>query len=205
MIIRFFIFFKEMHKTQTEFENNLIFKVFIFQFVNFYSSIFYIAFIKGKFIGYPGNYSKFFGYRQEDCNNGGCLIELAEQLAIIMIGKQIINNIQELVVPKLRSFYFKFIKKLTKNAKNVEKCQLQNDFELIDYDGLFDEYLEMVLQFGFITSFVACFPIAPLFALLNNCIEIRLDAHKLICETRYPLFFKVVLVFIYFFIFNLIK
>lgn len=38
----------EMHRTQTEFEDNLIFKVFIFQFVNFYSSIIYIAFFKGR-------------------------------------------------------------------------------------------------------------------------------------------------------------
>lgn len=43
-----------MHETQTEFENHLTFKVFMFQFVNFYSSIFYVAFFKGKFIGYPG-------------------------------------------------------------------------------------------------------------------------------------------------------
>ena len=43
-----------------------------------------------------------------------------------------------------------------------------------------------MLQFGFITIFVAAFPLAPLFALLNNWIEIRLDAHKFICETRRP-------------------
>jgi hypothetical protein len=55
-----------MHKTQTEFDNNLTLKVYLFQFVNFYSSIFYIAFIKGKFNGYPGNYNKIFGLRQED-------------------------------------------------------------------------------------------------------------------------------------------
>ena len=55
-----------MHKTQTEFENHLTFKVFIFQFINFYASLFYIAFIKGKFIGYPGHYLKFFGLRAED-------------------------------------------------------------------------------------------------------------------------------------------
>ena len=38
----------EMHRTQTEYEDNLTFKVFVFQFMNFYSSIFYIAFFKGK-------------------------------------------------------------------------------------------------------------------------------------------------------------
>ena len=41
-----------------------------------------------------------------------------------------------------------------------------------------------VLQFGFITIFVAAFPLAPLFALLNNWVEIRLDAQKFVCETR---------------------
>lgn len=45
----------------------------------------------------------------------------------------------------------------------------------------------LVLQFGFVTIFVAAFPLAPFFALLNNWIEIRLDANKLVRETRRPL------------------
>lgn len=65
-----------MHKTQTEFENQLTLKIFIFQFVNFYSSIFYIAFVKGNFIGYPGNYVHFFGSRQEDVKFTNNLINL---------------------------------------------------------------------------------------------------------------------------------
>ncbi len=38
-----------------------------------------------------------------------------------------------------------------------------------------------MIQFGFVTIFVAAFPLAPLFALLNNIIEIRLDAYKFCC------------------------
>ncbi|KAL1139842.1 hypothetical protein AAG570_006819 [Ranatra chinensis] len=95
----------EMHRTQTEFDDNLTFKVFIFQFVNFYSSIFYIAFFKGRFVGYPGNYTLILRLRNEDCSAGGCLIELAQQLAVIMIGKQIINNAQEILVPKLKAWW----------------------------------------------------------------------------------------------------
>lgn len=34
--------------------------------------------------------------------------------------------------------------------------------------------------------FVASFPLAPLFALLNNVIEIRLDAKKFVTELRRP-------------------
>lgn len=44
----------------------------------------------------------------------------------------------------------------------------------------------LVLQFGFVTIFVAAFPLAPLFALLNNVLEIRLDARKLVCSYRRP-------------------
>ncbi len=32
---------------------------------------------------------------------------------------------------------------------------------------------ETVIQYGFITLFVAAFPLAPFFALLNNILEIR--------------------------------
>ena len=58
-----------MHRTQTEYDDNLTFKVFIFQFINFYSSIIYIAFFKGKFVGYPGHYKHIFGtLRNEEVN-----------------------------------------------------------------------------------------------------------------------------------------
>ena len=44
-----------------------------------------------------------------------------------------------------------------------------------------------VIQFGFITIFVAAFPLAPFFALANNIFEIRIDSNKLVCETRRPI------------------
>lgn len=43
-----------------------------------------------------------------------------------------------------------------------------------------------VVQFGFVTLFVAAFPLAPLFALLNNIIEIRADANKFVTQLRRP-------------------
>merc|ERR550539_1697015 len=160
---------------------NLTFKVFIFQCINFYSSINYIAFFKGRFVGYPGRYKHIFAdLRNEDCSNGGCLIELAQQLAVIMIGKQTINNCQEIFVPKLKAWWHSKKAKLSEIGTSRMEC----DYKLVENEGLFQEYLEMVLQFGFITIFVAAFPLAPLFALLNNGVEIRLDAQKFVCETR---------------------
>lgn len=43
-----------------------------------------------------------------------------------------------------------------------------------------------VIQFGFVTLFVASFPLAPLLALLNNILEIRVDAWKLTTQYRRP-------------------
>ncbi|KAM9299553.1 anoctamin-7-like [Gastrophryne carolinensis] len=177
----------EMHRTQSLHEDAFTFKVFIFQFVNFYSSPFYVAFFKGRFVGYPGHYGKLLGMRNEDCGPGGCLIELAQQLFIIMVGKQIVSNIQEFLIPKLKSWRQRRQMAKVRGAQISEEPQRwEDDYELIECEGLFEEYLEMVIQFGFITIFVAAFPLAPLFALLNNWVEIRLDAQKFVCEYRRP-------------------
>ncbi|XP_035528904.1 anoctamin-1-like [Morone saxatilis] len=62
----------------------------------------------------------------------------------------------------------------------------ETDHFLEPFAGLTPEYMEMIIQFGFVTLFVASFPLAPLFALLNNIIEIRLDAKKFVTELRRP-------------------
>lgn len=41
-----------------------------------------------------------------------------------------------------------------------------------------------MIQFGFATIFVASFPLAPLLALINNIIEIRVDAWKITTQFR---------------------
>ncbi|XP_077578199.1 anoctamin-7 isoform X2 [Stigmatopora nigra] len=181
----------EMHRTQTKYEDMFILKVFVFQFVNFYSSPVYIAFFKGRFVGYPGKYVTLFGVRNEDCGAGGCLIELAQELLVIMVGKQLINNIQEFVCPKLRSWWQR--RKRSGKVKEAQEpgaaqilCPWEVDYQLLVCEGLFSEYLEMVIQFGFITIFVAACPLAPLFALINNWVEIRLDAQKFVTEYRRP-------------------
>ena len=57
----------ENHRTDTEYEDSLITKVCIFQFINSYMVLFYVAFIKSQF--------HVFGTIQT-CDNGDCLQEL---------------------------------------------------------------------------------------------------------------------------------
>uniref|UniRef100_A0A8C2Z1S2 Anoctamin n=1 Tax=Cyclopterus lumpus TaxID=8103 RepID=A0A8C2Z1S2_CYCLU len=172
----------EMHRTQSKYEDMFILKVFIFQFINFYSTPIYIAFFKGRFIGYPGNYQTLFGFRNEECGPGGCLIELAQELLVIMVGKQLINNTQE----EVKEEGGEEERREDKQEEEQGDSPWEADYQLLVYEGLFSEYLEMVIQFGFITIFVAACPLAPLFALINNWVEIRLDAQKFVTEYRRP-------------------
>ncbi|MEQ2157373.1 hypothetical protein GOODEAATRI_001193 [Goodea atripinnis] len=43
---------------------------------------------------------------------------------------------------------------------------------------------DFVIQFGFVTLFVASFPLAPVLALINNLFEIRVDAWKITTQFR---------------------
>lgn len=54
------------------------------------------------------------------------------------------------------------------------------------FDSLSPVAVTSVVQFGFITLFVASFPLAPLLALFNNILEIRVDAWKLTTQFRRP-------------------
>ena len=52
-------------------------------------------------------------------------------------------------------------------------------FQAWDQLALFDEYLELVIQYGFVTMFSAAFPLAPLFALANNIMEVKVGRNNL--------------------------
>uniref|UniRef100_UPI003AAF5EFD anoctamin-1a isoform X2 n=1 Tax=Centroberyx gerrardi TaxID=166262 RepID=UPI003AAF5EFD len=182
----------EVPKTDKSFEERLIFKTFVLKFVNAFTPIVYLAFFRGRLVGRPGNYLYVVGsYRMEECAHAGCLMELCIQLCITMLGKQLIqNNLFEIGIPKL--------KKLLRKRKSVLDSQQEEELNksmqrhekdhfLGPFIGLSPEYMEMIIQFGMVTLFVASFPLAPLFALLNNIIEIRLDAKKFVMELRRPI------------------
>ncbi|KAK7492990.1 hypothetical protein BaRGS_00015720, partial [Batillaria attramentaria] len=169
---------------------NLVCIILLGKFVNHYGSLIYIAFFKGKFIGRPGDYNREINdKRQEECDPAGCLIELLIQLGIIMVGKQAINNAKEFLLPKVMNWFKGRRVKEEEEKASKPLARWEKDYSMACMPdlGLFEEYLEMVLQYGFVTLFVAAFPLAPFFALLNNVIEIRLDAYKFVTQWRRPL------------------
>ena len=158
---------KELHRTQTGFDDALTLKIYLFQFVNYYASIIYIAFFKGQFVGTPNNYTRFMKWRQEECSPGGCFVELSIQLAIIFMGKQFLLSIMEYYLPLVwRAInWVKLSGWGMKKRGSIERTpQYVKDFQLLEWNhqALFYEYLEMVIQYGFITIFVSAFPLGKL-------------------------------------------
>lgn len=118
-------------------------------------------------------------------------MELCIQLAIIMVGKQAVNTILEMLIPKFQKWWSSLSMRVGKMKNQSLKGKGQRwlrDLKLVEWGprSLFPEYLEMVLQYGFVTIFVAAFPLAPFFALLNNIMEMRFDAKKLLTYHRRP-------------------
>ncbi|GMS86099.1 hypothetical protein PENTCL1PPCAC_8274 [Pristionchus entomophagus] len=200
----------ECPRTQNDFDNSFTIKVFLFQFVNYYSSLFYVAFFKGLLAQLPtfsytnegvklsGGALKIRETQLDGCDAVGCFDELVIQLAIIMCGRQFFSGFVELGYPFIMKLFrqWQFLVPASKRERNAKEDKLgeigakrwEEDYFLAPtYEQwLFDEYLEMVIQFGFITLFVAAFPLAPLFALVNNIMEIRMDAYKFLVSTQRP-------------------
>ncbi|XP_041776650.1 anoctamin-8 isoform X8 [Anopheles merus] len=194
---------KENYRLQSKYENHLIAKVALFQFVNSFLSLFYIAFY----------------LRDQD--------KLKEQLAGLLISRQIIGNLRESAWPylveqwRLAKLSFKmwgalsptqehppnvassaststsaltvgsgdgkpldegkspseFSSSSTPPKRSIGQAEVESS--LYKYDGTFSDHLEMLVQMGYVVLFSAAFPLAGLCALANNLLEIRSDAFKL--------------------------
>lgn len=203
----------ENHRTDTQFEDHLIAKTFLFQFVNSYSSLFYVAFVKGRVRMLD---------QSTECEGGDCMSELAMQLGIIFVTQLVVNNVQEVLIPYIK--YRMGRRQQTKRSAKVrvedethsvvrpatsanggtvtvtagslsssssssagagagagatpKLSSVEKQLALPAFDNTFSDYSEMVIQFGYVTLFVSAFPLAPLLAMINNYVEIRVDAFK---------------------------
>ncbi|XP_050438605.1 anoctamin-2-like isoform X2 [Adelges cooleyi] len=190
-----------------------------FDSANYYSSLVYIAFFKGRFVTsrqrHVENATVFSNFwpiaafqklihhvREDVCDPAaagtGCVPELCIQLAIIMIGKQMVDNFIELSMPLSLNLWRRWRAKVNRQKNMQDKKmdvtttvpakQWQLDYQLEDTGslGLYQEYSEMVVQYGFVVLFTTSFPLAPLCALLNNILEQRLDAYKMVVAQRRP-------------------
>ncbi|CAH1119327.1 unnamed protein product [Phaedon cochleariae] len=179
----------ENHRTQHAYDNSYIYKSYSLAFVNNYAAVFYIAFFKGRFFTHPGDMGKwtFFGGLGADiCAPTGCILDLSISLVIIMMSKMIVNNFIQIILPIIIGV-FNMLKAKVIRTEGLPLYEIDYLMAPTEQYFLVDEYLDMVIQYGFVVFFVAGFPLAPLLAFLNNILEIRVDASKVTKHFRRPI------------------
>jgi anoctamin-10/anoctamin-7 len=164
----------ENFRTQYEYNDALIGKLFVFNFVNSFASCFYIAYIKDV-IG-------------DRCVEGSCLGELSHSLLIIFVSKLLVANVVSYCSPKLQ-IYLNEKKETASKDKNsavtvMKLSTAEKEYCLLPYDGTMSDFNTISIQFGYMALFLSALPFAPILATITNFIEIRQDGHKLLSYCR---------------------
>lgn len=129
-------------------------------------------------------------FKSELCDPGGCMAEVVELIAVLLLARLIIGNLAEIGIPFLQNMIEQRLNKSsTQGTESNTLPQYRKDYQLaeLELDGVAEEYMEMIVQFAFVTLFVPAFPLAALVCLLNNVAEIRVDAINFVTAHRRPL------------------
>ncbi|XP_036399736.1 anoctamin-10 [Megalops cyprinoides] len=152
----------ENHREESSFQNHHTTKVLLFSFFNCFAVLFHIAFVKQD------------------------LPLLRKRLSSLLIVTQLVNQCTEVLVPFLVD---RFLSTSEKNLKEddpkVDKVRAQGS--LPPFPGLFAEYIELLVQYGYLSLFSCVYPLTAVLLLINNVTEIRSDAFKICRLFRKPI------------------
>jgi hypothetical protein len=163
----------ENHRTDDEYEAALVQKRVAFEFVDCYFVLFFVAF----FLRDMG--------------------QLRSEFASIFAVDQLRRVAMEAVIPYVLHLMRRSAGRTRKkgdgdgiadgNAASSSDASYAIDVEVLKepYDA-FDDYLEMVVQFGYVAMFASAFPPAALFSWIGNLAEVRADLFKLCWVVRRP-------------------
>ncbi|KAG2728877.1 hypothetical protein I3760_01G224200 [Carya illinoinensis] len=168
----------ENNETTEKRADSLVYKVFGLYFMQSYIGIFYHALLHRNFL------------------------TLRQVLIQRLLVSQVFENLLENTLPYLKYSYKKYRvrdKKKREKGFSTRKIQfttrVEKEYMKSSYsasigeeleDGLFDDFLELALQFGMIMMFACAFPLSFAFAALNNITEIKTDALKLLTMFKRP-------------------
>ncbi|XP_025027197.1 anoctamin-10 isoform X2 [Python bivittatus] len=130
-------------------------------------------------------------HRLESSYQNHLILKVLVSLATLLITSQVLNQFVEAALPYwLQKSRNKTVK------KKVKALEIDTDMSLFEqvnlekgmdtYSGTFDDYLELFLQFGYVSLFSCVYPLAAVFAVLNNITEMYSDALKMCTVFKRP-------------------
>ena len=134
-------------RTETEFSDSLVSKLFMFQFVNSFASFFYIAFIAAYLDPNPGADPDFLG----QCGYYNCMEPMAVNLGILFGSRITINNVTSLLTT-IHASWSRIKAEKKGLEKDKELSPPEKEYARLSFDSL-DEmmklYADTTIQFAF--------------------------------------------------------
>ncbi|CUF02836.1 Anoctamin, putative [Bodo saltans] len=176
----------ENYPTETEHEHAMIVKRVCFEFVDCFAALFYVAF-----------------YRRD-------IVQLRQELLSLYTFDQVRRVALETVMPfvtQRASHWWHHRSSRTEGSATLDdgvgaspspssSAKLHDDratftramdeIEKEEYES-FDDYMEMTMQYGYVTLFASAFPLAAVCSVIGNLLEINSDFVKLRYVLRRPL------------------
>ncbi len=177
---------RENHRTDTLYEDSMIVKLFIFQFINSYASFFFLAFIAGNLPRSNNAPTNWLG----QCGAPNCMEPLSINVAIIFGTRLTLTNFLDIFIPWVT--YKLKVRAETKGiADDKELSPAEKDYMLMTYSPLvqsIQNYADTAIQYGFSLLFITALPCACLCSLVSNYVKLKFQAWKLFTVSRYCLF-----------------
>jgi len=156
----------ENHRTNYQWQGSITVKRVLFELFDCYLPLFYIAF-----------------YQLD-------IISLRRELVGLFWGDEIRRVVTESIIPliteKIQAFRHKKYLGDSKKKDNNGNFEVLENLLLEEYEQ-FDDYIEMVVQFGYVTLFASAFPLCSMITILFLFLEARSDMFKLLFLSRRPI------------------
>ena len=160
----------ENYEYSNDYFDRLTLKLFVFQFVNSYSSLFYIAYAKDSI---------------EGCENNDCIDELSLQLQSIYV-TNLLFYIVKISIPLFIIKFKTYYELKHKKNENSFLSEQEKESNLEFYDTPLSDYMEVVISYGYVILFASSFPFTSSLFLIMIILEIRVDAWKLCVVSQRP-------------------
>jgi len=162
----------ENHETSLDHLNSLILKRFLFEAFDCYIALFYLAFY------------------ERDVDR--LRMELIAVFQIDTLRRVLIECIVPIMVQRVSHHWSKDrdpggLFRALSSIKTVTPTEhtILEDLDKDEYEQ-FDDYMEIVIQLGYVTLFASAYPLASLISIAANWVEIRSDCFKLTHICRRP-------------------
>lgn len=173
----------ENHRVDTAYEDSLIVKLFLFQFVNSYASFFFLAFVASNLSPPNSAPSNYLG----QCGATNCMEPLSINLATIFGLRLTLGNFTDIFIP-----WFFHKQKIENETKGIAEDKVvtppEKDYMLLNYEPMIESisnYADIAVQYGFGLLFITALPCASFCSLLSCYAKVKFNTWKLTTVINY--------------------